>query len=200
MSTETISPGRSGVSALPIRTPDQRVRVFVSSTLEESAAERSATHDAIAGLHQTPIMFETGARHHPPRQLYRAYLSQSDVFVGIYGQRYGWVAPGEEVSGLEDEYLLSGDRPKLIYIKQAEKREPRLDDLLQRIKADDTVAYKPFTTPEELGNLVAEDLAILLSESFIRSGGAPATRLRPPRLPVRSRGHRQHLLGRPGRR
>ena len=53
-------------------------------------------------------MFELGARPHPPRELYRSYLAQSDVFVGVYGDRYGWVAPGSEVSGLEDEYLLSG--------------------------------------------------------------------------------------------
>jgi hypothetical protein len=43
------------------------------------------------------VMFELGARPHPPRELYRAYLRQSHVFVGIYHQRYGWVAPGEAV-------------------------------------------------------------------------------------------------------
>ena len=92
----------------PIRTPDQRVRVFVSSTLRELAAERAAARAAITGLHLTPVMFELGARPHAPRELYRAYLAQSEVFVGIYWQQYGWVAPGEEISGLEDEYLLSG--------------------------------------------------------------------------------------------
>src|SRR6202042_2905370 len=97
-----------------IRTPDQRVRVFVSSTLRELAPERVAAQSAITRLHLTPTMFELGARHHPPRDLYRAYLAQSEVFVGIYYQQYGWVAPGEEVSGLEDEYLLSAGMPKLI--------------------------------------------------------------------------------------
>ena len=96
-----------------IRTPDQRVRVFISSTLRELATERVAARSAITRLHLTPIMFELGARPHAPRELYRAYLAQSEVFVGIYWQQYGWVAPGEEVSGLEDEYLPSGDRPKL---------------------------------------------------------------------------------------
>jgi hypothetical protein len=63
-------------------------------------------------------MFELGARPHPPRDLYRAYLEQSDVFVGVYGASYGWVAPDEEVSGLEDEYNLApASMPKLIYIK-----------------------------------------------------------------------------------
>ena len=101
-----------------IRTPDQRVRVFVSSTLAELAAERQATAAAITQLRLTPVMFELGARPYPPRDLYRAYLEQSDVFVGIYADSYGWVAPGMEVSGLEDEYRLSVGKPRLIYIKQ----------------------------------------------------------------------------------
>jgi hypothetical protein len=90
-----------------ISTPDRRLRVFVSSTLQELAEERRAVRKAIAQQRLTPVMFELGARPHPPRDLYRAYLAQSDVFVGIYAASYGWVAPDEEVSGLEDEYLLS---------------------------------------------------------------------------------------------
>ena len=39
----------------------------------------------------TPVMFELGARPHGPQDLYRAYLAQSDVFVGLYWQRYGLV-------------------------------------------------------------------------------------------------------------
>ena len=103
----------------------------MSSTLQELADERRAARAAIERLRLAPVMFELGARPHPPRDLYRAYLDQSDVFVGIYWQRYGWVAPGETVSGLEDEYLLSGIRPKPIYVKApAPEREARLEQLL----------------------------------------------------------------------
>ena len=109
-----------------IRTPDQRLRVFVSSTLQELAEERMATKEAIQRIRLTPVMFEMGARPHPPRDLYRAYLAQSDVFIGIYWQRYGWIAPDETVSGLEDEYLLAQQMPKLIYVKHADTREGRL--------------------------------------------------------------------------
>src|SRR5918997_2125372 len=113
-----------------IVTPDQRLRVFVSSTLGELAEERRAVRRAVEGLRLTPVLFELGARPHPPRSLYRAYLEQSQVFLGIYWQRYGWVAPGETVSGLEDEYNLSGERPKLIYVKTpATEREARLEGL-----------------------------------------------------------------------
>src|SRR5262244_4045493 len=108
-----------------IRTPDQRVRVFVSSTLRELAAERQAVRDAVTGLRLVPVMFELGARPHPARDVYRAYLSQSQVFIGIYWQRYGWVAPGEQISGLEEEYLLSAGLPRLLYVKTpAPGREP----------------------------------------------------------------------------
>src|SRR5262252_11159552 len=99
-----------------IRTPDQRLRVFVSSSLQELAQERQAVRDAVTRLRLAPVMFELGARPHPPRQVYRAYLAQSQVFVGIYWQRYGWVAPGEQVSGLEDEYRLAARLPRLIYV------------------------------------------------------------------------------------
>ncbi|WP_431246949.1 DUF4062 domain-containing protein [Leifsonia xyli] len=154
-----------------IRTPDQRLRIFVSSTLQELAAERRAARTAIERLHLAPVMFELGARPHPPRELYRAYLDQSDVFLGLYWERYGWVAPDEEVSGLEDEYnLCPPDLPRLLYVKSpAHAREPRLATLLARIRDDDRAAYKYFETPKELARLIENDLATLLAERFDQS-------------------------------
>ena len=68
-----------------IRTPDQRLRVFVSSTLQELADERAAARKAIEHLRLTPVLFEMGARPHPPRDLYHAYLNQSHVIVVLRG-------------------------------------------------------------------------------------------------------------------
>ena len=53
-----------------ILTPDQRVRVFISSTLEELAAERAVARRAITRLHLVPVWYESGARPHPPRSMY----------------------------------------------------------------------------------------------------------------------------------
>ena len=117
-----------------IRTPDRRLRVFVSSTLGELAPERRAVARAISALRLTPVMFELGARPYPPREVYRAYLAQSDVFIGLYWQWYGQLAPGMQVSGLEDEFELARELPRLLYVKApAPDREPRLGDLLERI-------------------------------------------------------------------
>ena len=158
-----------------ILTPDQRVRVFISSTLEELAAERAAARRAIRRLHLVPVWYESGARPHPPRSMYRAYLEQSQVFVGIYWQRYGWVAPGMDISGLEDEYRLAAGKPMLLYLKRpAPDREPRLTEMIDSIRAAGTVLYRAFATPRELERLLADDLAVLLSESFAAiSAGAP---------------------------
>ena len=154
-----------------IHTHDQRVRVFVSSTMEELAAERRAVRDAVTRLRLVPTMFELGARSHPPREVYRAYLAQSQVFVGVYWQSYGWVAPGEQVSGLEDEYRLSAGLPRLIYVKSpAEDRDPRLTRMLDRITEEGGVSYQNFSEPAELQRLVENDLAVLLSERFTVAG------------------------------
>ena len=164
-----------------ILTPDQRVRVFISSAMEELAAERAAARRAIRRLHLVPMWYESGARPHPPRRMYQAYLDQSHVFVGIYWQQYGWVAPGMELSGLEDEFRLAAGKPMLLYVKDpAPDQEPRLTAMIERIQAAGTVSYRTFATPRELERLLAEDLAVLLSESF--AGAAAGTEASPAGL------------------
>jgi predicted ATPase/class 3 adenylate cyclase len=180
MAGTAASPGEESPAARSemILTPDQRVRVFISSTLGELAAERVAARRAVTRLHLVPVWYESGARPHPPRSMYRAYLEQSQVFVGIYWQRYGWVAPGMGVSGLEDEFNLAAGKPMLLYLKRpAPDIEPRLAVMIEGIRAAGTVSYRTFATPRELERLLADDLAVLLSESF--AGAAVAAVVSP---------------------
>ncbi|GAA1873688.1 hypothetical protein GCM10009687_46980 [Asanoa iriomotensis] len=185
-------------AARVILTPDQRLRVFVSSTLAELAAERQAVREAVVGLRLQPIMFEAGARPHPPREVYRSYLAQSQIFVAIYDESYGWVAPDMTISGLDDEYRLAAGMPRLIYVKEpAPGRDPRLGALLDSIRRAGDVTYRRFESAEELRGLVEQDIAVLLSERFQRTGrpAAPESGAERPgdeRLPV----PRTLLLGR----
>jgi predicted ATPase len=175
-----------------VRTPDRRLRVFVSSSLVELAEERRAVSRAISALRLSPVMFEAGARPYPPREVYQQYLAQSDVFIGLYWQRYGQPPPGAQVSGLEEEFELSRDLPRLLYVKApAPDREPRLTEPLARIREEASASYRHFRTPAELGRLVRDDLAVLLSERFAAAGGraaggapAPAGARSSGRLPV----------------
>src|SRR5215470_3160781 len=103
---------------MSIWTPDRRLRVFVSSTLGELGEERRVVERAISTLRLTPVLFELGARPHPPQDVYRAYVAQSDIFIGLYWQSYGQIAPGTDVSGLEEEFDLSATLPRLLYVKK----------------------------------------------------------------------------------
>ena len=107
---------------------------------------------AISALRLTPVMFELGARPYPPRAVYQQYLAQSDVFIGLYWQRYGQLVPGLQVSGLEEEFELSGGLPRLLYVKApAPDREPRLADLLARIQEECLGLLPPLPHPRRVG-------------------------------------------------
>lgn len=98
-----------------IRRPDQRLRVFASSTLGELNTERGAAREAIEQLRLAPVMFESGARPHPAQEVYRAYLEQSDVFVGarwshgILRARSGRHRAGDDAGGLPPRQTLADE-------------------------------------------------------------------------------------------
>ena len=156
----------------------------------ELAPERALLSDVVRRLRLSPVLFELGARPHPPRTLYRAYLEQSHIFLGLYWERYGWVAPDMGISGLEDEYRLCADQPKLLYVKEpAPNREPRLTALVEEMWAGNPPP-KVFRTLDELADLVANDLALLLSARFgstRHSEGAPLPVTRPDPVRLRQR-------------
>jgi hypothetical protein len=159
--------------------PDQRLRVFISSTLVELAPERQAAKEAVSALELSPIMFEDGARPYPPREVYESSVKQSQIFIGLYWEQYGWVSPAMTISGLEDEFNLSRGMPRLLYVKQpALGRDPQLTALIRKIEADGGHSYGKFSTPDELRQFVRRDLARLLGERF---GGPGLTSAEPSR-------------------
>jgi predicted ATPase len=56
--------------------------------------------------------------------------------------------------------------PKLIYIKRADTRDGPLKDLIDRIRGEDRVSYRPFSDAAELRDLIENDLALMLTERF----------------------------------
>ena len=76
--------------------------------------------------------------------------------------------------------------PRLLSVKTpAPERDPRLAELLARVKQEASASYRYFRTQAELGRLVREDLATLLGERFTASAQAAGARSAPPpRSPV----------------
>jgi predicted ATPase len=74
--------------------------------------------------------------------------------------------------------------PKLVYVQSpAPDRDPRLKAMLSRIQSDG-LSYRGFGTSDELGTLIADDLAVLLSERFDLGGEPPEAGRRSRPLPA----------------
>ena len=129
-----------------IRTPDQRIRVFVSSTLRELADERRAVRAAIerhaAGpgdvRARRPPASAAGRSTAPTSR--RATCSSASTAPATAGSPPTRRSPGSRTNTTSRPATM----PKLIYIKATDTRDERLTHLIARIQADDTAAYLPF--------------------------------------------------------
>ncbi|HET7900714.1 MAG TPA: tetratricopeptide repeat protein [Candidatus Nanopelagicales bacterium] len=91
----------------------------------------------------------------------------ADVFVGVYGDRYGDIDVDQGVSRLEADYLAAGRKPRLVYVMPGTAaRDDHLALLLKRIQADDTTSYRRVRDADELARLVADDVSMVLMEAF----------------------------------
>jgi tetratricopeptide (TPR) repeat protein len=147
-----------------------RLKVFVSSTIKECSKERAIVRDAIISLNHEPVLFEeVGARPYPPRKLYKTRLEMSQIFVAIYRESYGWIAPGMEISGVEDELQLASQRKmdRLIYVfKSPTNRDPKLKSLIE-VAMNSGLTVFSYSTPEQLRDRVRDDITAVISGRFV---------------------------------
>lgn len=144
--------------------------MFVSSTIKECAAERAVVRDAISSTNHEPVLFEdVGARPHPPRDVYKSRLEISHVFIGIYREQYGWVAPGMDISGVEDELRIAAERgiDRLIYVyRTPTARDQKLQDLIDEAKGAG-ITLGVYEEPAQLRSRVRDDLTAVVSNRFV---------------------------------
>ena len=115
-------------------------------------------------------MFEAaGARPYPPRSIYLQGLEESQIFIGIYREGYGYIAEDMDISGLEDEYRYSRALgiPQLLYVLRDGKMEPNLKALIDDFTGPNvTVGY--FQETSDLTEAIRTDLVALVSDYFNR--------------------------------
>jgi len=162
-------------------------RVFISSTVQDLAAHRRAVQESVLQLGATVVAMEFfGARDERPKdECLRLVREETDVFVGIYAHRYGFIPDGDDISITEQEYLeaLVARHPSFVYRVDKTYRWPKaqvedgpggakLQAFLSRL-ADDRI-YGKFTTPDSLAAEVAADLGRLFAgdatKAFVRTG------------------------------
>jgi hypothetical protein len=152
--------------------PDKLI-VFVSSTIAECAEERRVAREAIESLNHEPFLFEdAGARPYPPRELYLPKLEISHIFIAIYKHSYGWIAPSESVSGLEDEYrhAMKKGMPCLIYVhSDSAARETRLSHMVAEIQNASLITYAKYSQGADLLERIRNDVEAVVAQRFVRA-------------------------------
>lgn len=72
------------------------MNVYVSATSRCSLHERKVVEDLLSGLGLRSWQFESSAASSPQSSLYqlcRIEMDRAELFIGIYGDNYGWIPP-----------------------------------------------------------------------------------------------------------
>lgn len=162
------------------------MRVFVSSTYKDLVDHRRAVADALERLGLGLDRMETfGAR---PDGAPRACLSgveASELFVGIYAHRYGYIPGGSAVSITEAEFdhAFNLRRPTFCFFvdegypwpEDLREGEPGRSQLRKfRERVEKLVVRDSFTTPEVLAGRVATSVGrYLLADPAGTAGLTP---------------------------
>src|SRR5215469_6142860 len=137
----------------------QRLRVFVSSKMQELAPERQVLKAALDALKVDAWVFEqdAGAR---PESIQKAFLSEveaADLYIGLFWKGYG------EYTIQEYEHARKLGKDCLIYEKRAAldgQRDPRLQAFLDRLgNAETGLTIKWFEDPLQLSEAIKDDVA-----------------------------------------
>ena len=148
------------------------MKVFISSTYKDLIEYRAAAIRAVEGTSYQAVKMEVfGARSNQPLEACLKEVEQSDLLIGIYALRYGFIPDGADISITEMEYLHAKKLGKPIYcFLLDEKKQPwfielvedepgksRLKDFKNRIQKVHVCDY--FTTPDDLRAKVANALS-----------------------------------------
>ena len=101
----------------------KRIRVFISSVQSEFSEERAMlSHyirtDVLLGKFFEPFIFEeVPANEASPQQVFLREVEMSDIYLGLYGNKYGY-EDVEGISPIEREYDLAAEmhKTRLIFI------------------------------------------------------------------------------------
>ena len=137
----------------------EKLRVFISSTIDDLQEERMAVADAInKNIFWESVYAESfTARSESPREVCLEEVRRSHVYIGIFKDRYGYIPSNDNPQGcsvvvLEYNEAKNNQLPILIFVdKNGGKRESRLIEFLRDITDFDKGHWrKEYSTTNEL--------------------------------------------------
>ena len=114
------------------------LKIFISSTMDLKK-ERDAVTEVINQIRAIPIKMELfTARSKTSEEVCFEEVTESNIYVGIFGEKYGFVPSIENpknlsVTAMEFEKAKDNGIPTFIFIKNVEKRDSPLNDFLTKI-------------------------------------------------------------------
>ena len=151
------------------------VSVFVSSTFSDLERHRLLVREAIARLEYSSKAMEFfGALPETPKEECLRLVRSANVYVGIFGMRYGFIdtESGKSLTQLEYEEAQAMRLPSLIYVIDEDSHPvlpkhvetgvsaQKLSDLKASLKKSHVVNM--FSSPEDLSAKVTQDVVRLL--------------------------------------
>jgi len=139
-----------------------RLKIFVSSTVEELKDSRAVVREAIKHFHFIPLMCEDwGANTESVRKTYLTEVGACDIYIGIFWKEYSKTT--------EEEYQEAKKLGKeiLIYVKKevVEHRDDKLKKLLSEIgNLESGHIYYEYGTVIELREKVIENISAVVSK------------------------------------
>ena len=149
--------------------------VFVSSTFADMKRHRLLVREAIARLeYGSKAMEFFGALPATPKEECLRLVRSANVYVGIFGMRYGFTDPEsrKSLTQLEYEEAQAMRLPSLLYIIDEDSHPvlpkhvetgiaaQKLSDLKSSLKKSHVVSF--FSSPEDLSAKVTQDVVRLL--------------------------------------
>ncbi|MCX6272121.1 MAG: DUF4062 domain-containing protein [Bacteroidetes bacterium] len=146
-------------------------KVFISSVQKEFAKEREALFqhfrkDALLSGFFEPALFEKLPAHKlAPNEVYLDKVKQSDIFLVILGQEYGYEDEnGKSPTEQEFDHARLHHIDCLAFIKGNNRLERNEKEKVFIRKVQDSLSYKRFETTEELINEVNSACVAFLKE------------------------------------
>ena len=156
----------------------EKLRVFISSTMEDLQEERIALAESInqnrfwEAVHAESFV----ARSESPREVCLDEVRNSHVYIGIFKNKYGYIPEDNNpqrvsVVVLEYKEAKKNGFPIIIFIcRNASNREPQLEDFLREITDFDKGHWrKEYTSTDELIQLVFESINYELIKTTVKT-------------------------------
>ena len=157
-------------------------KIYLSSTWADLVEHREAVYRALRQMrHDVLAMEDYGAADDRPLDRCLTDVAASDVYVGIFAWRYGFVPEGESraITHLEYDHAGSAGLPRLVFLAAEDAPWPpnRMDAdlgavrrLRARLQLDHVVSF--FDSPDDLARSVSVAVANTLETARAVPGGS----------------------------